>query len=127
MAEYSRPLKFPCYDIEEILIEKVRAILTRRGYKARDFVDIHLIEEHAKIHAKDYLDDIVVKTEHTLKNYEKYRRNLAEKGDLLRKGQIFQWGDEKAILLRPIDEKRFYSFLDGFHPTLMDVLGRLGA
>ena len=32
------PVKIKVYDLKEILIEKVRAILTRRGIKARDFV-----------------------------------------------------------------------------------------
>ena len=33
-----RPMEIKVYDLKEILIEKVRAILTRRGIKARDFV-----------------------------------------------------------------------------------------
>jgi predicted nucleotidyltransferase component of viral defense system len=36
-SEYSTPAKISTYDIKEILAEKVRAMLTRRGTKARDF------------------------------------------------------------------------------------------
>src|SRR3989344_796744 len=39
----TEPVNIKVYDVREILIEKVRAILTRRGIKARDFVDVFLI------------------------------------------------------------------------------------
>jgi predicted nucleotidyltransferase component of viral defense system len=41
--EYATSIDFAVYDIREILSEKVRALLTRRGTKARDFVDVYLI------------------------------------------------------------------------------------
>ena len=39
-AEYTRKIDFSVYDIREILSEKVRALLTREGTKARDFLDV---------------------------------------------------------------------------------------
>jgi predicted nucleotidyltransferase component of viral defense system len=36
-------ISFDVYDVREILAEKIRAILTRRGIKARDFLDAYLI------------------------------------------------------------------------------------
>ncbi len=38
--EYRTSIVFKVYDIREIFCEKVRAILTRRGFKERDFIDV---------------------------------------------------------------------------------------
>jgi len=43
--EYPTQIILDVYDIREILCEKVRSILTRRGVKARDFVDAYLISK----------------------------------------------------------------------------------
>src|SRR3989338_1242502 len=42
------PVNIKAYLLNEILLEKVRAIITRRGIKARDFVDIYLIQKETK-------------------------------------------------------------------------------
>lgn len=42
-TEYAKRIRFGIYDIREILSEKVRAILTREGTKARDFLDVYFI------------------------------------------------------------------------------------
>lgn len=42
-SEYLKEIRFPVYDIKEILYEKIRAILTREGRKGRDFLDIYMI------------------------------------------------------------------------------------
>ena len=39
---FYRPFELLCYDEKEILCEKIRAILTRRGQKLRDFYDVFL-------------------------------------------------------------------------------------
>lgn len=41
--DYLKPVAMTVYDVKEIFAEKIRAILTRRGSKARDFVDVYLI------------------------------------------------------------------------------------
>jgi len=122
MTGYTQTIRIPCYDIKEIMIEKVRAILTRRGYKARDFVDIHLIEEFSGEHVGNYQKEILQKTQYTLENYDKYYRNFLAKKNLLEEGPIFQWGNEQALLLKPLDDKKFYQFLDGFHKVLHEIM-----
>jgi predicted nucleotidyltransferase component of viral defense system len=52
-AEYARKIPFAVYDIREILCEKVRALLTRQGTKARDFVDVYLIMKTFGIKSED--------------------------------------------------------------------------
>lgn len=34
---------FYCYDLKEIASEKIRALLTRRGFKARDIIDLYML------------------------------------------------------------------------------------
>lgn len=35
--------EFYCYDLKEIASEKIRALLTRRGFKARDIIDLYML------------------------------------------------------------------------------------
>ena len=61
-SDYSyllNPMKIKVYDLKEILIEKVRAILTRRGIKARDFVDVFLITKKEKLDLNDFKKEIM--------------------------------------------------------------------
>ena len=44
--EYTEEIDFDVYDPQEILSEKIRAILTRQGTKARDYLDVYLIEKN---------------------------------------------------------------------------------
>jgi predicted nucleotidyltransferase component of viral defense system len=96
--EYCKKISFPTYDIKEILCEKVRSILTRRGIKARDLVDIYLISKVFDAHAAELRSQIIGKTTFILIMYEKYRKNLEEKMDLLDSRNIFEWGREKKAI-----------------------------
>ncbi len=110
--EYSRQIPFSTYDIREIMCEKIRSILTRRGVKARDFVDVYLISKKFGIKLEDLKEDMVDKIRFILSLYTRYRNNLAEKKKLLKTKEIFAWGNEKGLLLEAIYEKEFYSFLN---------------
>lgn len=119
---YSREVEFKAYDINEILCEKVRSILTRRGIKARDFVDIYLITKKYNVKIYKYKPQIVEKTIFTLDMYEKYRTNLKKKLELIESGDIFKWGAEKELLLQEIDEKDFNKFVIQFIDFLQDLV-----
>ncbi|HIH95972.1 MAG TPA: nucleotidyl transferase AbiEii/AbiGii toxin family protein [Thermoplasmata archaeon] len=119
--EYCKKIFFPTYDIKEILCEKVRAILTRRGIKARDFVDIYLISKVFDIDVAEIRSQIIDKTTFILTMYEKYRKNLEEKIYLLDSGDVFEWGREKNLLLQEINETEFYNFMETFTGTLKDI------
>lgn len=108
---YSRPLKLLAYDIPEILCEKARAILTRMAVKARDFVDIYMIEKEAGVNLIDHMDCAVEKLRFMLELYQKYQENLAGNLQLLESGELFNWGEEKTLLLREINEGEFYDFI----------------
>lgn len=109
-SEYFDTVKFPTYAIREILCEKIRAILTRQGAKARDFLDIYNVCKEFEIDLSEITDNSILKLKFSLDMYEKYRDNMAEKLKLLESGSLFAWGDEKQILLKEVDDADFDSF-----------------
>jgi len=116
-SEYRKPISFKVYDIREILCEKVRAILTRRGFKERDFIDIYLIFKRIGIDFEEVEGEILEKLKFILKLYQKYRRNLREKASILTI-ENFPFGSERQLLITEINEAEFYSFLTRFIPWL---------
>jgi len=124
-AEYAKKIPFSVYDIHEILCEKVRALLTREGTKARDFLDVYLIWKRFGIRPEDEEECIVGKIDFSLKLYSKYRSHLKQKVALLNSGKLFDWGTEKELLLSDIDEADFYKYLGGFEMFLKRVVGNL--
>lgn len=119
--EYRTPIKFKVYALREILCEKVRAILTRRGIKERDFIDIYLISKEFELEPETLEREILEKTKFILNLYLKYRMNLKEKFDLL-SVENFPFGSENYLLLTEVDKGKFYSFLGEF----MGYLKKLG-
>ncbi len=107
---YLKVLNCLTYKPEEILCEKIRAILTRRGIKARDFLDIFLVCEKFGIKLEDVKDNSIAKINYSITTNEKYRNNLKEKLEHLSTGELFDWGEEKYLLLQDVDEEKFISF-----------------
>ena len=120
--EYSEQIQFYTYDIREIMCEKIRSILTRRGVKARDFVDVYLVSRKFGIEPEDLKGDIVDKIRFMFDLYEKYRDNFNEKKRLLKTKEIFAWGKEKDLLLADMNEREFYSFLNDFTIFLQNTV-----
>ena len=117
----TEPVNIKVYDVREILIEKVRAILTRRGIKARDFVDVFLIVKKEKLDLKDFKKQIIEKINYMLK-FEKYNQNIKNKEAQLKEELIL--GEEEALMLIPID-KGFPKFLKEFNLFLMEIIKEL--
>lgn len=109
--EYSKTIPFDVYDIREILSEKIRALITRKGVKARDFLDVFFIQKELGIKPTDVEKCVIKKTNHVLNLYSKYRENLKAKEKLVEKGTIFEWGAERELLLTEINEKEFQKFV----------------
>ncbi|MHB2035581.1 MAG: nucleotidyl transferase AbiEii/AbiGii toxin family protein [Nitrososphaerales archaeon] len=126
-TEYVKPISFDTYELREILSEKVRALLTRRGAKARDFLDVYLIYKNYRIRPEDVEACIKKKVNFALKMYEKFRSNMKEKQRLLSAGKLFDWGEERGLLLSEIDEDDFYKFLDSFQDYLRGLVPTLAA
>lgn len=119
--DYTKRIILLTYDVKEILCEKARAILTRRGVKARDFVDIYLISLKFGIKAQDLKEEIIEKIKLMLDFYQKYRRNLVQKIKTLESNDLFEWGTEKEFLLEDIDEEKFDRFVKKFQGLLRDI------
>lgn len=114
---YSKETTIPVYNINEILCEKVRAILTRKVLKCRDFIDVYFILKKFNLQIQDFKAQIIEKTLFTL-NSERFRKNLIEKLDFINSGDLFSWGEEKRLLLRDFDENKFNTFLKEFNNFL---------
>lgn len=124
-AGYSAKIPFGIYDIHEILSEKVRALLTREGTKARDFLDVYFICKQFGIKLDSVEKCLITKTNFALGLYNKYRSNLKGKVRLLNSGKFFEWGEERDLLLSRIDEEDFYKFLSEFQEFLKRVIDNL--
>ena len=103
--EYAAVIPFETYDIQEIFCEKVRALLTREGTKARDFLDVYFISKKFGIRPENMTKYVADKLTFALKLYSKYKTNMKEKIPLLNSGKLFAWGTEKDLLLTEIYEK----------------------
>lgn len=121
-GKYSSKINFKTYNINEILCEKVRAILTRRGIKARDFVDVYLIIKNVNEDITKYKPQIIEKTRFTLDMYEKYRSNLKRKSDLINSKELFSWGRERELLLKELSEMDFSRFVDEFSDFMIEII-----
>ena len=95
--------------------------MTRRGIKARDFVDVFLIVKKEKLDLKDFKKQIIEKINYMLK-FEKYNQNIKNKEAQLKEELIL--GEEEALMLIPID-KGFPKFLKEFNLFLMEIIKEL--
>ena len=120
--QYFSPIPFGLYDVAEIMSEKIRALLTRRGTKARDFLDVYLISKKFGINPKDIEDCTIKKIDFALRHYEKFRNNFAQKRGHVEKGNVFEWGEEKDLLIMKINEKEFIGFIIQFTKYLQELV-----
>lgn len=107
-----------CYSHDEILIEKVRAILTRKSVKARDFIDVFMLTGGNMRKIKSIEKEIIAKIRFMLR-YEKYIQNLRDF-----KLEEFVLGDEANLLLIPM-AKGFHEFLPAFHIFLNELADKI--
>ncbi len=124
-SEYLKTIPFYVYGAKEILSEKVRALLTRKGIKARDFLDIYFIQKNLGIRVVDVEKYVIRKIKHTLSLYTKYQTNLKAKTKLLEQNKIFEWGTEKGLLISKLDEKDFDKFIVEFTEYLKTLVKKI--
>jgi len=115
---FYKPVKLLAYSKEEILCEKVRAMLTRQAQKLRDFYDIFMLEKHG-IKTEKLREMIVEKIKDALR-YEKYRINLERnlKG-LSTKEFIDDPFEKEMFIITPPTE--FYTFIEKFVELLKEI------
>jgi predicted nucleotidyltransferase component of viral defense system len=120
-AEYCQTISLYVYDTREILCEKVRSILTREGFKVRDFLDIYLICKKFNLKLEDLFEPIVDKIRFVLSIYQKYKDNFEVKKAVVA-SDPFRLGEEKRLLLQEMDGEEFNKFLDSFQQFLKKVV-----
>jgi len=118
------PIMCKCYSLEEILVEKNRAILTRRGVKYRDFIDVYLILNNLNQKIEFFESKIIAKTKPVLEKYEKYMQNF-----MLKKLNKFDVNmkikeGESRLLLKELP-KEFNSFTLKYLDYLNKLLNRI--
>ncbi len=86
--------EFYCYDLKEIASEKIRALLTRRGFKARDIIDLYMLSKKG-IAIKSVTPMAFEKTKFMLR-YLKYAEHLEHK--LF--DENFRLGEEQNLLVK---------------------------
>ena len=106
------------YSLEEIFLEKIRAILTRRGTKSRDYIDLYLIKKKVSIDFEKEEDNILRKIRFMLV-YDKYLQNLS-----VVKPEKLILDEEENLLLEPLD-KSFKAFLPDFFEYLKSLEEKL--
>jgi predicted nucleotidyltransferase component of viral defense system len=111
-------VELKAYSLEEIFLEKIRAILTRRGTKSRDYIDVYLLIKKLNLDYKTVKDAVLEKTEFMLV-YDKYLENLS-----VVTPERLVLGDEENLLLEPLDDG-FKDFLPEFFEYLVKLEEKL--
>jgi len=118
--DFYKPIKVLAYDEREILCEKVRAILTRRTQKLRDFYDLFKLSKRG-IKIENLEKEIVEKIKASL-YYKKYRENLERNKRIFKIGkEILEDPFERDLFITKLPEE-FEVFLANFIKTLRKIL-----
>jgi len=106
------------YPIEEIILEKYRAILTRKSLKERDLFDLYLISGSLNADIKEVVEKILVSS--LIKR--ELSKTLSEKLSLLNKGEFFL-SDEKIsdLAIVKYNLKEFEKFKEKIKPILVKI------
>ena len=105
------------YSEKEILCEKVRAVLTRRAQKLRDFYDLYMLEKSG-IKMEELNEQIVAKINACL-NYKRYRANLERNIKSFELSSVLEEPFERGLfVVQP--PKDFDSFLKRVPERLTD-------
>lgn len=120
--EFYRPFKVKVYDEKEILCEKVRAILTRRTQKLRDFYDLFMLYKSGyKIEALK--EQIIVKIKACL-HYRRYRANLERNRKSLEFSAVSEDPFERELFVTK-PPKDFDAFLERLPGALREIMNQV--
>ena len=116
---FYRPLPVKAYDGREILCEKIRAILTRKVQKLRDFYDLFVLQKHG--FKPDGLENEIFEKIKTSLYYKKYRDALEKNKDRLEisRGILEDPFERNLFVEKP--GKEFEDFMDTFTGTLKKI------
>ena len=115
---YAQPVHVEAYDPREILAEKGRAILTRTAAKARDLLDLYLLEARFGLKLENHAADVLTKTRLAVAQAERYHDQLETVGDRF---ELLLDEDVAPLLLKPVDEVAF----EAYRGRAVAIMGRL--
>ena len=106
------------YTLEEIILEKYRAVLTRNELKERDLFDLFLIKDSIEANVKQ----IVEKIRDSSLIKRDLRKMIADRLTLLKKNEFFK-SDERIedLAIVKYNAKEFEEFKEKIKPILTDV------
>lgn len=107
--------KMRVYDLREIAAEKIRAMLTRRGIKTRDIIDLYFLSKR-RIPIKEVRDEAIEKIKSMLR-YLKYAKNISAKERI---GEHFDIEKERYLLASDIGED-FWRFSESAFGELREI------
>jgi len=120
--DFYKPINALAYDEKEILCEKIRAILTRRAQKLRDFYDLFMLGKFG-FRAEKLREEIVKKTKASLR-YKKYRESLGKNRKSLEITEVLQDSFERGLLIKE-PKSDFEIFLKDFTVLLKDAMNNI--
>ena len=121
--EFYSPVKLAAYSLEEILCEKIRAILTRQTVKLRDIYDAFMIEKSG-VRMKELREEILEKIAVAMR-FKKYRQALIAFSDMLDLESILDDASElEMFVIKPGEE--FYSFVIELQKFLKEIIQEVG-
>lgn len=109
-----------CYDLREIVIEKIRAILTRPVVKERDLFDLFLISKKInieKLERKIVVEKIIKSKSFVKELPEKIKKNL----ETLNKNGYSIIEEKSKLALIDIEENEYSEFIKKIIPLITDV------
>jgi len=113
-------LTIMCYSLDEIILEKYRAILTRKDLKERDIFDLYLMKKN-----EPDINKVVEKIQSSSLIKKNLEKIIREKSMLLQKGEFFGSEEDVAYLaIAEYDRKDFGRFKDKMKPGLMEICRR---
>lgn len=119
---FSIELEIKSYSLEEIACEKMRAILTRKGVKVRDYVDLYFLKQHIKGGFGKLKQAAELKTRFAVHLFTKYQNNLKSRMDVLSSMSLPDWTGDRTMLLTTIDEREFESFVVEMNKLLANLM-----
>ena len=120
--EFYQPFKVKAYDKREILCEKVRAILTRRTQKLRDFYDLFILEKSDyKIQALK--EPAITKIKACLQ-FQRYRTNLEKNKKSLEFSAVLEDPFERELFVAK-PPRDFDVFLKRLPDALKDIINQV--
>jgi predicted nucleotidyltransferase component of viral defense system len=106
------------YDLREIASEKIRALLTRKGFKIRDIIDLYFLSKKGITLEK--VEEKAIKKTIFMLNYIKYKNNIINR----KFEEPFYMGDEERLLLYPM-KKEFEKFQKEIFEKLNKVVKKI--